>query len=114
MTKLQPWRERNRDTTSMVFQPPISQFSNQKKGTPLHAKKCKRVTSSGHTALPVISPYTEKINMISYVESGHTAPNANAATKQKNTTSILSIEMWIIIYLQHILTFNQVSPETNS
>jgi molybdenum cofactor biosynthesis enzyme len=27
-----------------------------KKGTPLHAKKYKKVTSSGHTALPVMPP----------------------------------------------------------
>jgi hypothetical protein len=56
----------------MVFQPPISQFSSQKKG---HTATCKQMQESnicGHTALPVMSPYTgKKIYMISYVESGH-------------------------------------------
>jgi hypothetical protein len=48
-----------------------------------HTATCKQMQESnicGHTALPVMSPYTgKKIYMISYVESGHPAPNANAA-----------------------------------
>ena len=42
-TKLQPSRKRKCDTTSMVFQPPISQFSNSKKG---HIATCKKIQES--------------------------------------------------------------------